>query len=275
MRFSERVAIVTGAAQGIGRATAQMLVEEGATVVMNDIDGELVHKASAEMSGAGRAIPMVADVTQADQVERMVKQVVADLGRIDVLVNNAGGIVSHGESIETASVEYWKLIIDWNLTSQFLCSRSVIPTMKTQHYGRIVNVSTDAGIRGTLTDDIAYPAAKAGVLGLTRELARYLGRYGINVNAICPGDTLTETTYKTIEDGLWPETLEELLQRHARLTPVGRPAKPREIAACILFLASEAASYITGETLMANGGFYLSNIPAGGIGARRRATQVN
>jgi NAD(P)-dependent dehydrogenase (short-subunit alcohol dehydrogenase family) len=257
MRFSERVAIVTGAAQGIGRATAQMLVEEGATVVMNDIDGELVHKASAEMSGAGRAIPMVADVTQADQVERMVKQVVADLGRIDVLVNNAAGLYAPATTFDETTLEFWRSTLEYDLTSQFICCKHVVPVMKKQLYGRIVNVASGAGIRPTPRDSFSYSVAKAGVINLTKCLALELGSFGITANAVCPGDTMTERSFQLIKDGEWPETVEELMARHSGY-PLGRPGEPREVAAPIVFLASEEASYVTGEAILALGGVYMT-----------------
>ena len=272
MRFKGRVAIVTGSGQGIGLATARAFIKEGAIVVMNDIDRDLLHNAVESIECDGQAVPFVADVVAEDQVNNMVSSTFGDHGRIDILVNNVGGVFGAGITIEDSTLETWQKTIDWNLTSQYLCCKAVIPIMKEQKYGRILNISTDAAFRGTMTDDIAYPAAKAGVVGLTNELARYLGMHGITVNVICPGDTITETFYQQIEEGLWPETIEEHRERHSVENPLGRAADPAEIADGILFLASEDASYITGDVLHITGGFHLSQIPAGGRGGRVRSS---
>ena len=269
MRFEGRVAIVTGGGEGIGGAeTALRFAEAGAVAVMchhDDTDLEEVERASAAIASPGRVVSEEVDVRFAEPVQRMVDRVMADFGRIDILVNNAAGIPGRGETIEKASVQYWQRLVLWNLTSVFVCCKAVVPIMKAQRYGRIVNVSSIAALRGTLTDDIAYPAAKAGVIGLTKELARYLGRHNVTVNVIVPPEMMNEMLpYSIMPKGLWPETEEEFRARHAAHTPLGRPPTAREMANSILFLASDDARYITGETMKVTGGFHLSNVPPGG-----------
>lgn len=275
MRFREKVAIVTGGGEGVGGAEiALMFAREGATAIMfyhGDTDLEEVKRVGATIPSPGKLVSYEVDVRFLEPVKETVDLVHREYGRIDILVNNAAGIPEYGEKIEESSVKYFKRLILWNLTSQFVCCKAIVPIMKAQHYGRIVNVSCIAALRGTLTDDIAYPAAKAGVIGLTKELARYLGPFGITVNVIVPPEMMNEMLpFSTMPKGLWPITEDEYRARYSRVTPLRRLPEASEIAQAILFLASDDARYVTGETLKVTGGFHLSNVPPGGILNRQK-----
>jgi 3-oxoacyl-[acyl-carrier protein] reductase len=252
MRLRDKVALITGGACGIGRAVALLLAEEGAAVVINDVDGELLDGAIAELGAGGKfAMAAPADVTCPDEVARVVEHTLTALGRIDILVNNVGG--SYGprqlEEITEANFDH---VISLNLKSTFLCSQAVVPHMKSQGGGRIVNLASAAARGGSPTGSPLYAAAKAGVLGLTRHLARDLADFQITVNAVSPGVTQSERMATRL--GEWTEeSRQELLKR----IPLGRLASVEEVAAGILFLCSDAASYITGATLDINGGLYI------------------
>lgn len=253
LRFQGKIALVTGASRGIGRATANELALEGASVVVTARGSRDLDETAGELNRAGAASLAVAgDVREPAVVEDLVGRALERFGRIDVLVTAAGGgsAVKGIDAIEDAE---WARDLDLNLTSVFRVCREVVPLMKDQGYGRIVNVSSVAGrSRGHLSGT-AYSAAKAGLLGLTRHMAWDLGRHGVTVNAVAPG--LTETA-RALEK--WelrpPEERKHLLERVA----LRRFAKPREVARAILFLASDDASYITGATLDVNGGILMT-----------------
>jgi len=241
--------MVTGAAKGIGAAIARAFAREGARVALLDIDASGVEGLARELTDAGlEALPFKADVTAASAVRQAVGAMMALWGRLDVLVNNAGGfsVIRRTEEIPE---EEWDAILRLNLTSAFLCSKAVLPIMRRQGSGRIVNLSSVVGRAGAVLVASHYAAAKAGILGFTRHLAREVAAEGITVNAVAPGTTATER-FKALRS---PEETRRL----AESVPLRRIAEPSEIAESVLFLASDAARYITGATLDVNGGLLM------------------
>jgi 3-oxoacyl-[acyl-carrier protein] reductase len=258
MRLAGRVAIVTGAAQGIGLAIASRFAEEGAKVVMADRNADKVGASAARLREKGAGVTAAGvDVTDSRQVDAMVRDALAVHGHIDVLVNNAGGSGAvNANPIESITDEVWDAVVALNLKSAFLCCRAVMPHMKDRGYGRIVNISS--GIArgtgrptGTAGAVLPYASAKAGVLGLTYTLAKMVAASNITVNAIVPGFVLTEPGAKVREwfEGLAPEAKAALVSR----TSMGRAGEGSEIAAAVLFLASEEASFVSGTALDVNG----------------------
>jgi 3-oxoacyl-[acyl-carrier protein] reductase len=253
-QLTHKVAIVTGAGSGIGRAIACRFLEAGARTALADIDGASLERARADFaSNAEQALLVTADVTRAEDVERLVQAALDLWGRVDVLVNNVGGMIG-ATGIEVEE-EDWDATIALCLKSQYLCTRAVAPLMRRQKGGRIVNISSNAGRyrSNTGTSSIAYSAAKGGVLQFTRSAAHALGTDGITVNAIAPGSVFSEAGVKEFE-ALPPQTRDRVM----RETALGYFADPREIASIALFLASDDASYITGATIIANGGWCTS-----------------
>lgn len=256
--LANRHAIVTGAAQGLGLAIARVLAEGGARVLLSDIQAEKVEAAARGLpGGARRHVGAVADVTSADQVETMVATAVATFGRVDILVNNAGGSGTVGVAdVEDTSEELWDRIVDTNLKGTFLCCRAVVPRMKTQRYGRIVNLSSVAA-RGsfgpllTVGARLPYCAAKAGVQGLTYQLARDLGAWNITVNVVVPGFTLTEPGARVHRQ--FAELTEAERQALIGPIPVGRAGQPPDVAWAVRFLTSDDSGYISGATLEVSG----------------------
>ena len=244
--LADRVVVVTGAAQGIGAATARAFAGQQASVALLDIDGAGAKKvADAIAGGGGRAIAIHADVTDEKSVERAIAGVTAELGGLDVLINCAGGY-GRLATVEDMPVEEWDSTVALNLRSVFLVSRAAIPHLKRSRAGRIINVSSISGRQVTVASSPAYGSAKAAVIQLTRFLAQQLGPDGITANAIAPITTLTPrvAALRTEAD----------LERIASLVPLKRLAEPEDHAQAMLFLASDAASYINGITLDVNGG---------------------
>jgi 3-oxoacyl-[acyl-carrier protein] reductase len=248
-RFADRVAIVTGAAQGIGAATARRLAAEGAVVAVVDLDEGRTKPVVDEIRTAGgTAVGYGCDVTDAAAVEATVGAVVQAHGRLDVLVNNAG--ITRDNLLFKMPVAEWEAVLRTNLTSMFLCCQAAQQHMVAARYGRIVNLSSRSalGNRG----QVNYAAAKAGVQGLTATLAIELGPFGITVNAVAPGYVATAMTAATAARvGATPEDHQRMA---AESTPLRRVAQPAEIASVIAFLASDDASYVSGQTLYVNGG---------------------
>jgi 3-oxoacyl-[acyl-carrier protein] reductase len=248
-RFADRVAIVTGAAQGIGAATAKLLAAQGATVVVGDLTVERAGgtvDAIAAAGGSGLAVGC--DVTDGDSVEAMVATAVERYGRVDILVNNAG--ITRDNLLYKMGRPDWDAVISTNLTSIFLCCQAASVPMVKAKYGKIVSLSSQSalGNRG----QVNYAAAKAGVQGITATLCQELGRYNINVNAVAPGYIATAMTDATAERvGFRPEEYQKLASEN---TPLGRVGKPEDVANVIAFLASDEASYVSGQTLYINGG---------------------
>ncbi|HEX9899441.1 MAG TPA: SDR family NAD(P)-dependent oxidoreductase [Candidatus Methylomirabilis sp.] len=253
MRFDAKVAIITGSSDGIGRAAALIFAREGGQVVLSARGRDRLEAARASVQAVGKPPLVVAgDVSQASVVERLVGETLQHFGRVDILVNNAGGGTSL-RFLEEVTAEDWDLTVNSNLKSAFLCCQAVVPAMKRQRYGRIVNVSSVAGRNVSRLSGPQYSSAKAGVLGLTRHLAQDLGPFGIAVNAVAPGPTLVDRVAKK-----WSLRSEEDRSHILENIPLGRLAQPEEVATVIAFLASGDASYVTGVTIDVNGGSFMS-----------------
>ena len=244
-KLKGKVAIVTGAAQGMGKSVAELFALEGAKVILNDINEQKAKKVVDEIkSGGGEALAIRADVTNSEEISRMVEETVARFGTIHILINNAG--ILRPTRTEEISEEEWDLVLDINLKGTFLCSKAVLPVMKKNRYGRIVNFSSSAGRSVSTLGGVHYTAAKAGILGFTRQLAKEVASFGINVNSVCPGLIDTEM----VRSNCSPEKLKDC--EHS--FPISRLGKPKEVADLTLFLVSDCSSYITGASLDINGG---------------------
>ncbi len=247
MRLKNKVTIVTGAARGIGKAIAQRFLQEGAAVAINDVNleraEEIVHEAKSK---GKKALAVKADVSNEKEVEEMVNRVYSNFARIDILVNNAG-IIKRG-STEDHSYEDWDRVIAVNLRGTYNCSKAVIPIMKKQGCGKIVNVSSIAGKVGDIASAPSYGSSKGAINALTKSMARELAEYGICVNAVAPHAVETEMSAE------WSQEKRRQLMSQIPLKRLGRP---EEVAAAVLFLASDEASFITGEILDVNGGYLM------------------
>lgn len=240
--FRGRVAIVTGAARGLGRAAAARLHERGAAVAVNVRDRE--RAASLAESIGERAFPVAGDLADTGVPADIVKRTVERFGRVDILINNAA--LARSTRFPELEADEWRLALEVNMTAPFLLIKAALPVMKAQHFGRIINISSSAGRTVSTLGGAHYTASKAGLLGLTRAAAKELGRFGITVNAICPGMIDTELTRENAS----PELLEQLAAGY----PVPRLGTATEVADLICFAASEAAGYITGASFDINGG---------------------
>ncbi len=245
-RLENKVAIVTGASRGIGRATALALAVEGANVVVNYASSqESADRVVAEIAAnGGAAIALPADVSKADQVDALISAVIEKWGQVDVLVNNAG--ITRDTLLLRMKPEDWQAVIDLNLTGVFLCTRAVSKLMLKQRSGRIINITSVAGQIGN-PGQANYSAAKAGVIGFTRTVAKELASRGITVNAVAPGFIATDMTTNL--------NAEPILQ----FIPLGRYGQPEEVAGLIRFLAADpAAAYITGQVMNVDGGMVMA-----------------
>ena len=252
MRFTGQVALITGASKGIGRATALRLGREGGAVIVNGRDaGAVAGVVQAVERDGGRAMAAVADVTDSAAVERMVAAGREKFGAIDILVNNAGG-GTMARWLDDVDEADWTRILQLNLTGTFLVTKAVVPHMRERRRGRIVMVASVAGRNMSRLSGPEYSAAKGGMLAFMRHMAVELGPYGVTANAVAPGPTMVERVAKKWE--LRGAAEQEKILRNI---PLGRPAQPEEVAAAILFLASEDASYITGACLDVNGGSFM------------------
>ena len=242
MDLSNRVAIVTGSGQGIGRAIALKLAEVGAIVVVNDI-GEVAQGVAEEIRTMNRqSLAILADVSLSPDVARLVDETIDTYGKVDILVNNAG--ITRDRPIVRMSDEDWDKVLTVNLKSVFLCTRAVLKYMIKQRWGRIISLASIVGIVGN-PGQANYASAKAGIIGFTRTIAKEMASRGITANAVAPGFIDTEMTQQ-----LQAERKEELKRR----IPLGYFGSPRDVAEAVAFLASEEARYITGQVLGVGGG---------------------
>lgn len=248
MGLSDKVAMVTGSGHGIGRAIALKLAEVGATVVVNDIgDVSTVNGVVEEIKALGaRSLAVIADVSSASDVDSMVEKTINTYGKIDILVNNAG--IARDQLILRMSEEEWDKVLAVNLKSVFLCTKAVLKTMIKRRWGRIINITSVVGIVGN-PGQANYASAKAGIIGLTRTIAKEVASRNITVNAIAPGFIDTGMTQRLAED--WKQELKKHI-------PLGYLGSPGDVAEAVAFLASEEARYITGQVLNVDGGMATS-----------------
>jgi 3-oxoacyl-[acyl-carrier protein] reductase len=250
MNLTGRVAVVTGASQGIGRACALKLAQCGATVALVARNLQKLEEVAQEIAGqvsggtdAARAF--VADVENEDQIKATFKTIVSELGKIDILVNNAG--ITRDQLLMRMKRADWDAVMNTNLTSAYLCSQQAISSMLRQRWGRIINITSIFGQMGQ-AGQANYSASKAGLIGLTMAIAREVGSRSITCNAVAPG---------FIETAMTAELSAELKESALNMIPLGRVGTPEEVANCVAFLASEAAGYITGHVLNVNGGMLM------------------
>jgi len=253
-RLYNKNAIVTGAARGMGFSIARAIYQEGARVALIDIDEKAVIDAAWQLDREhGRTIGRRTDVTKKDEVNNFIKEVKTVWGSIDILVNNAGGALNTPYLLGEIEEKDWDLVVDVNLKGAFLCCQAIIPEMVKQGGGVIINISALAAHWRASLAGVQYTAAKAGVEGLTRQLAYDWGRARIRVNAVAPTVTLTGDRVQS----LWDAKSEEEKRKVLSTIPLGRLGTPEEVASVVVFLASEESSYITGITIDVSGGRYL------------------
>ena len=256
MRLKDKVAIITGGASGIGKSTAERLASEGATVIIADIRPDAIDRTVDEFRSKNfNTIGQICDVTQREQTQEMARNVVARAGRIDILVNNAG--ISRYRPFAEANSQDWDEVLGVDLKGVFFCAQSVAPQMRAQSYGRIVNISSALGTgaaphgtAGSPGGSSAYAAAKAGVIMLTKTLARELGPFGVTVNCVAPGTFLTPISASSRT----PEQVQEHLDYRKKTVVLGRIGTLEELTSAILFFASDDSSYVTGQNLSVDGG---------------------
>ncbi len=252
MRFKDKVVIVSGGANGIGRSVAEQFAKEGAKVVIWDLADEAGEKLAAEINARNeKALYRHVNVTQSEDVDAAVEDLVGEWGKIDILINNAGILrdsqlvkVKDGELQKRMTDEMFDMVIDVNLRGVFICTRAVAPHMIKQKGGVVLNASSVVGLYGNF-GQTNYVATKSGVIGMTKVWARELGRYGVRVNAIAPGFIATEMVMAM------PEKILDGMKQH---TPLGRLGEPQDIADAYAFLASDQASFISGTVLSVDGG---------------------
>jgi 3-oxoacyl-[acyl-carrier protein] reductase len=246
MNLSGKVAIVTGSGQGIGREIALKLAEQGANIVVSDINAATAGEVAAEIKAKNqRSIAITTNITIQEDVTGLVNQTISDLGRIDILVNNAG--ITRDTLLMRMSSDEWDQVLTTNLKGAFLCTQAVVRPMLKQRWGRIVNIASVVGLIGN-AGQANYAAAKAGLIGLTKSTAREVASRGVTVNAIAPGFIETEMT-KVLSDNAKQEFLRQI--------PLGFAGSPIDVANAVAFLACEEARYITGHILNVDGGMVM------------------
>lgn len=243
-KVKDLVAIITGSGRGIGRAIAEVLMREGARVVISDINAEVTKQTADELKKeGGNVLGVPCNVTDSESIEKMVTEVVTQWGRVDILVNNAG--ITRDNLFMRMSDEEWQAVIDTNLTSAFKVTKPVLKIMSKQRFGRIVNIASTTGVHGN-AGQVNYAAAKAGLIGFTKTVALEYASRGITSNAVAPGFIDTAMTQKLSE-----ENINKILDK----VPLGRMGTPDDIAQAVLFLAGPGG-YVTGHVLEVNGGLY-------------------
>jgi len=257
-RFEKKVVLITGAANGIGKACAERFAKEGAFVVCLDVTDQLNEATAKEIRDTGtEAIAMHCDVTNKEEIQQVVDTVMKKWGRIDVLVGSAG--IYTGAPLVDVALKTWQRTIDINLTGIFLTNQAVAPIMMAQRSGSIINISSMAG-KTSWVASAEYSASKSGVIGLTRSVAMELAPYGATANSVCPGNTLTDMVRGVAGKvgALEGKSGEEWLQMRANDCPMKRIAEPWEIAGVVAFLASDDSRYLTGQALEVDGGLIMS-----------------
>ena len=258
MLLKDRVAIITGGAKGIGRGIALKFAGEGCSIVIADVDAGEARKTIEAISGTGAQGTFAeCDVTKNQSVQGMVAQAISKFGKVDILVNNAGGLFKSRWGIEDVSEELWDRVMDLNLKSQFLCCKAIVPHMKENRYGKIINMSSIGAISPP-TSVIHYHSAKAGVLGFTYNLAVELAPFNVCVNSILPGPIRTafwDPLTNELPDGVDEDAFfDDVAQKEVPLQRIGTP---EDIAYAALYLASEMSSFVTGQTINVSGGLPL------------------
>jgi 3-oxoacyl-[acyl-carrier protein] reductase len=243
-----RIAIVTGAAQGIGAATARKLAERGAHVIGVDVQADALTQVAVEIGGKA----VVHDITDAAGDQQLVDDVIQEFGKVDILANVAGGVLDAARGIEDLTLEDWHKVIALNMHAPLYLAKAVAPGMKAQRSGRIIAVGSGAGRSHSRTGVIPYAAGKAGLMGIIRQLAVELAPYGITCNVVSPGLILSERG--RID---WESKSPERQAREMETVAIGRTGEPHEIADVIAFIASDEASYIVGQTIMVDGGHWM------------------
>ena len=253
MRFTGKIALITAAGRGIGRSTAEIIGRDGVTVVGVEVDKDALDQVvGAVRAAGGTAHGLVADALDGAQVSSVVKRIVDEHGRIDILVNAVGGstiIAKPSAPVDELTLDDWQRMLHFNLTGTFLFTNAVVPVMKRQRSGKIVNISSIAGRGISPTSSSAYATAKGGIIAFTRKLSFELGPYGVTVNAIAPSLTLSPRLRPR-----WDRMSDEERARESARVPLGRVALPEDQARVICFLASSDADFVTGVTIDVNGG---------------------
>ena len=247
-RIQDRVAVITGGASGIGLATARRFVEEGAKVVIGDLNDEAGAALVAELGGADVATYVHVDVTSKDEVDALFRTAKETYGSVDIAFNNAGISPPDDDSILDTELDAWRRVQEVNLTSVYLCCKAALPYMLEQGKGSIINTASFVAVMGAATSQISYSASKGGVLSMTRELGVQFAREGVRVNALCPGPVNTPLLKE-----LFAKDAERAARRLVHV-PMGRFGEPEEMASAVLFLASDDSSFMTANTFLVDGG---------------------
>ncbi|GAB3788530.1 3-oxoacyl-ACP reductase [Nocardioides ungokensis] len=247
-RIQGKVAVVTGGCSGIGLATVQRFVEEGAKVVIGDIDEQRGHELVGQLGGTDLATFVRVDVTDKDEVDALFRTAKETYGSVDIAFNNAGISPPEDDSILDTDLEAWRRVQEVNLTSVYLCCKAALPHMLEQGRGSIINTASFVAVMGAATSQISYSASKGGVLSMSRELGVQFARQGVRVNALCPGPVNTPLLQE-----LFAKDPERAARRLVHV-PMGRFAEPEEMANAVLFLASDESSFITANTFLVDGG---------------------
>jgi len=247
-RIQDRVAVITGGCSGIGLATVQRFVEEGAKVVIGDLSDQRGHEIVGQLGGAEVATYVHVDVTDKDEVDALFQTAKDTYGSVDIAFNNAGISPPEDDSILDTDLEAWRRVQEVNLTSVYLCCKAALPHMLEQGRGSIINTASFVAVMGAATSQISYSASKGGVLSMTRELGVQFARQGVRVNALCPGPVNTPLLRE-----LFAKDAERAARRLVHV-PMGRFGEPEEMASAVLFLASDDSSFMTASTFLVDGG---------------------